>query len=146
MTASLRIQRLLVTALIVLPTAIATYAQQSGRFFQPGNLVVSRTVYDNNPNVIQVGTLLPPNCGKTMGGCSGPAVNDGTYPYVWNNALLDGSFGITSKITLDQMTTTGTLIDSLEVPSSAAGNADHLVTSFSSKSELGLQLSTDNKF
>ena len=55
--------------------------------FEPGNLVVSRAVYDNNPNIIQVGTMLPPNCEKTMGGCSGAAVADGTFPYVFNNAL-----------------------------------------------------------
>jgi hypothetical protein len=31
-------------------------------FFQPGNLVVSRVVYDNNANNVTVGMTLPPNC------------------------------------------------------------------------------------
>jgi hypothetical protein len=32
---------------------------------------------------------------------------DGSYPEVWNNALADGDFGITSKIFLDQLTLSG---------------------------------------
>jgi len=51
-------------------------------YFAPNNLVVSRSVYDNNPNNVTVGELLPPNCQATQGGCNGNAVNDGTYPYV----------------------------------------------------------------
>src|SRR5262249_23713982 len=66
-------------------------------FFTPGNLVVSRSVYDNNPGNVQVGQLLPPNCTTPPGGC-GSAIQDGTYPFVWNNDSVDGSFGITSKI------------------------------------------------
>jgi len=69
---------------------------------------------------------------------------------VWNNALADGNFGITSKILLDQMTPSGTLIDSLEVPNSSQNGVpptkDQLVTSFSSKSELALNLSTDGNY
>jgi hypothetical protein len=68
-------------------------------------------------------------------------------PYVWNNSLVDGSFGITSKIFLDQLTTSGTLLNSLEVPNSSQNGVpstkDQMVTSFSSKSELALNLSTD---
>ena len=30
--------------------------------FKPGNLLVSRSVYDNNPANFAVGTALPPNC------------------------------------------------------------------------------------
>src|ERR1700733_6792329 len=87
--------------------------------FFPGNLVVSRSVYDNNPGNVQVGQVLPPNCAS---GCTG-ATNDGTYPEVWNNDAADGSFGITSKIYLDQVSpVTGFLINSLEVPNSSQGN------------------------
>jgi hypothetical protein len=78
------------------------------------------------------------------------AVVDGTYPFVWNNAPVDGSFGITSKIFLDQISTTGTLINSLEVPNSSQNGVpptkDQMVTSFSSKSEMALNLSTDGRF
>src|SRR5215471_7221781 len=74
-------------------------------FFLPGNLVVSRSVYDNNPNNVSVGMTLPPNC-VSGNGCV-VAVTDGTSPTVWNNAPVDASFGITSKIFLDQITTSG---------------------------------------
>src|SRR6266478_5953576 len=91
------------TALVTVPAASA---QDGSDYFYPGNLMVSRSVYDNNPNNIQVGTILPPNCASTNGGCSAPsgAPYNGAYPFVWNNAAYDGSFGITSKIFLDQIT------------------------------------------
>ena len=37
---------------------------EASHFF-PGNLVVSRSVYDNNPANVKVGTILPPNCAAT---------------------------------------------------------------------------------
>ena len=117
-------------------------------FFLPGNLVVSRSVYDNDPNNVMVGMILPPNC-VPGNGCAKAVVN-GTYPYVWNNDAVDASFGITSKIFLDQITTTGALINSLEVPNSTQNGVpptkDQMVTSFSSKSEIALNLSTDGNY
>ena len=99
-----------VISVSVLFAAIPAVAQNSKTdrdrfFFWPGNLVVSRSVYDNNPNNVQVGTILPPNCASTQGGCSAAtgAPYNGTYPYVWNNDTYDASFGITSKIYLDQL-------------------------------------------
>jgi hypothetical protein len=121
-------------------------------FFWPGNLVVSRSVYDNNPNNVQVGQILPPNCAATTGGCgaSSGAPYNGAYPFVWNNDTYDGSFGITSKIYLDQMFPFGFVIGSLEVPNSSQhgikSSSDQMVTSFSSKSELALNLSTDGRY
>jgi hypothetical protein len=60
------------------------------------------------------------------------------------------SFGITSKIILDQITPTGTLVTSLEVPNSSQNGVpptkDQVVTSFSSKSELALNLSTGGNY
>jgi len=118
----------------------------------PGNLVVSRSVYDNNPANVTKGEILPPNCAATTGGCgaSTGAPNDGTYPFVWNNDLYDGSFGITSEIHLDQITPRGVWINSIDVPNSlehgVTSKKDQLVTSFSSKSEIALHLSTDRKF
>jgi hypothetical protein len=78
------------------------------------------------------------------------ATADGTYPTVWNNNLADGSFGVTAKIILDQLTPSGVLVNSLEVPNSSQNGVpptkDQMVTSFSSKSELALNLSTDHQF
>lgn len=118
--------------------------------FVPGFLVLSRSVYDNVSSNVQAGAILPPNCAKTTGGCGAAtgAPNDGTYPYVWNDDRYDGSFGITSRIFLDQITPAGGVVGTLEVPNSLnKGFAhDQLVTSFSSKSELGLHLSADGNY
>jgi hypothetical protein len=115
--------------------------------FRPGNLLVSRVVYDNNAdNVVAGVTVLPPGC---VSGCA-TAVAGGTYPQVFNNASVDGSFGVTSKILLDQLTRSGHLISSLEVPNSSQHHikptSDQMVGSFSSKSEVALNLSTDKRF
>ena len=129
----------------------AGHAQEADRATKlaPNNLVVSRSVYDNRAGNVKVGTFLPPNCATTLGGCAPlPAQYDGTYPYVFNNVLNDSSFGITSKIYLDQISIFGRRISSLEVPNSdekTLSSTAHLVTSFSSKSELALHLSTDGK-
>jgi hypothetical protein len=120
--------------------------------FSPGNLMLSRSVYNNDPANIAVGTQLPPNCAATAAGCpkkGGKATNDGSLPLVWNNNLADGSFGITSKIFLDQITPSGGFVNTLEVPNSAtpgvSSGDDQMVTSFSSKSEIALNLSTTGK-
>lgn len=137
---------------VVNPSPAAAQNNQSFNRFWPGNLVVSRSVYDNNPANVTVGEILPPGCGSTTAGCAPAtgATNNGTYPFVFNNDLYDSSFGITSRIFLDQITPTGQLINSLQVPNSLQNNVkskdDQLVTSFSSKSELALNLSTDGKY
>jgi hypothetical protein len=113
--------------------------------FRPGNLLLSRSVYDNNPANIAVGTQLPPNCAPAT--CV-TATADGSYPFIWDNSLVDGSFGITAKIVLDQLKPSGELVNSLEVPNSADGippTRDQMVTSFPSKSEIALNLSTDGR-
>ncbi len=123
-----------------------------GKVLSPGNLVVSRSVYDNQASNVQVGMVLPPNCTSTTGGCSAAtgAPFDGTYPNVWNNDAYDGSFGITSPIFLDQISIFGQPINSIEVPNSLmpgiGTKRNQLVTSFSSKSELALNLSSDNRY
>ncbi len=143
-------KHLTLVSMTILAGLTITSAQSIGPYFDPGNLVISRSVYDNDPNNVTVGQLLPPGCQMTQGGCAGNATNDGTYPYVWNNDLVDGSFGITSKILLDQFTVAGTLVNTLEIPNfkgtEGAPAADYLVTSFSSKSELGLNSSLDGRF
>jgi len=121
-------------------------------FFFPGNLVVSRSVYDNRAGNVTVGTILPPNCAATTGGCGAQsgAPSNGLYPFVWNNDTYDASFGITSKIFLDQITPFGWFINSIEVPNSSqhgvTSTSDQMVTSFPSKSEIALNLSTDGRF
>jgi hypothetical protein len=77
------------------------------------------------------------------------AVSSALYPLVFNNDTVDASFGITSKIVLDQLTLWGEPVSSLEVPNSSqrhvGTSSDQMVSSFSSKSEVALNLSTDKR-
>jgi hypothetical protein len=130
-------------------SATSAFSGSIGNFLPyPGSLVVSRSVYDNNPNNVTIGEQLPPSCAVSADCVT--AGYDGTYPTVFNNDIIDSSFGITSKIYLDQVLANGILVNSLEVPNSSqpwiTPSSDQLVTSFSSKSELALNLSLDKKY
>jgi hypothetical protein len=122
---------LAVAATIAYPTVPAAV-------FQPGNLVLVHSYYTGTASTITVGEQLPPNCQNATPPSCVSAVADGTYPYVFNNANVDGSFGITSPIYLDQITTGGALLNSMMIPASLG-----VTTSFSSKSELAINLSQD---
>ena len=106
----------------------------AAEMFVPGDLIVTRSVYMGTAATVTVGQTLP-------GG--GTAVADGTYPNVFNNAIPDPSFGVTSPIFLDQVTTSGALVSSLTVTAAAAAQGINVTTSFSSKSEMGIHLSTN---
>jgi uncharacterized protein (TIGR03437 family) len=117
--------------------------------FTPGNLVLSRSVYTGDRSTVVVGQALPPVCpasaeAASAGACTaGKASDSGAYAStagannIFNNNKIDGSFGVTSPIFLEQITPSGATVNSFTVPSNM------IVTSFSSKSELGLNLSTD---
>ncbi|MGZ4230574.1 MAG: hypothetical protein ACXVVQ_04015 [Solirubrobacteraceae bacterium] len=97
-------------------------------------LLVSGSRYreaDIQPGV----TVLPPGCTT---GCA-TATADGAYPYVFNNDLADPSFGVAAPIFLERITPSGSMLDRFKVPTR------ELVTSFSSKSELALNLSTSGR-
>src|ERR1700722_3463861 len=115
----------------------------------PGNLLLSRSVYENDPSLQAGVTELPAGC-TTACTPATAATAGGAYPEVWNNVLTDESFGVTSKILLDQLTPWGAPVSTLQVPNSAqhgiAPGADQMVTSFSSKSELALNLSTGGRY
>jgi hypothetical protein len=116
--------------------------------FAPNNLVVSRSVYAGTPSTVSIGEILPPVCGS-QATCAAAATNNGSYPAigssnnVWNNVAVDANFGVTSPIFLDQITPAGALVNTLSLPTNGP---DQIVTSFSSKSELGLNLSLDGKY
>lgn len=139
---NLPFRSLLVCAALV-GAGVSASAQNA---FTPGNLVVSRSVYQGTAATIALGQPLPPICPSTAvcnGGNGGPATATGAYPStsnsnnVWNNDNVDGSFGVTSPIFLDQITPGGSLVNTLAVPTTMVN------TSFSSKSELALNLSAD---
>jgi hypothetical protein len=138
--------------------------QHSNHFkFQPDSLVLSRSVYVGTASTITIGETLPRGCAGGPNGSSvvavplaaggttnvtitcGIASDNGEFPNnfdmhnVWNNSGSDGSFGVSSPILLDNLTTDGRLLGTLPIPS------DQIVTSFSSKSELALNRSIDGE-
>jgi hypothetical protein len=130
-------------ASIVLTGPLSVSASASDdAMFRPDHLLVSRSVYRGTASTVSIGQPPPPNCPSTAK-CAGPAIDDGSFPAngsannVWNNDTVDGSFGVTSPIFLDQMTPQGHVVSSMEV------DPRRIVTSFSSRSELALNLSTD---
>jgi hypothetical protein len=104
-----------------------------------GTLYVARSVYASKPSTIVVGQALPDTNGAK-------ATNDATYPTVFANDSVDPNFGITAPIELYAYKVinnakglrAGGVIGRVNVTTPTS-----VVTSFSSKSELGLQLSTD---
>jgi hypothetical protein len=131
--------------------------------FKPDSLVLSRSVYKGTADTVTIGETLPRGCAGgpngstvvavplTAGGTTnvtvtcGVASDNGEAPNlsdshnVWNNSGSDGSFGVSSPIFLDNLTTDGWLLGTLPIPS------EQIVTSFSSKSELALNRSIDGK-
>jgi hypothetical protein len=133
------------------------------RFFLD-TLVLSRSVYVGTASTVTIGETLPRGCAGGPNGSSvvqvptttpgtttsvtvpcGIASDNGEAPNlkdshnVWNNSTTDGSFGVSSPIFLDSLTTDGWPLGTLPIPS------DKMVTSFSSKSELALNRSIDGR-
>ena len=131
--------------------------------FAPNSLVLSRSVYVGDASTVTIGETLPRGCAggandstvvavpTTSNGTTdvtvpcGIASDNGEAPNlsdnhnVWNNAGSDASFGVTSPILLDNLSTDGKLFGTLPIPT------NQMVTSFSSKSELALNLSVDGR-
>src|SRR5581483_5516817 len=101
---------------VLFAAAAVAYGQTSGSGFTAGNLVVSRSVYMGDATTVVVGQKLPPVCPSTASCGKAVATDNGAYPSttstnnVWNNDKVDGSWGITSPIFLDQITPSGTLV------------------------------------
>src|ERR1700678_1412619 len=102
----------------------------------PGDLLVSTSYYKNDPNIVAGTTQLPPGC---AGANCVTAIANGNYPQVFNNVTVDPSFGVTSPFYLKQITPSGRPQGVIPVPTS------ELTTSFSSKSEDALNLSSDDR-
>ena len=100
------------------------------------SLVISSSTYDRHKGALSslmIGTTLPDSATATT-----TAVASNNYVTVWNNASVDASFGATSPITLSDVDAiNGRILHQRHVPEGA------VVTSFSSKSELGLHIAKD---
>src|ERR1035438_4937991 len=90
---------------------------QSFNGFTSGNIVVTRSVYTGTASTLAAGQPLPPVCPSTAKCGTAAASDNGAYPSnnsannVFKNNTLDGSFGVTSPIFLDQVSATGTLVE-----------------------------------
>ena len=69
----------------------ASAAKAGSGALTPGNLLVSESVFTKAPKIAAGKTQLPPGC--TGSNCV-TAIANGSYPAVFNNALVDGSFGV----------------------------------------------------
>ncbi|MBR7834455.1 hypothetical protein KDL01_14365 [Actinospica durhamensis] len=129
--------------------AVPGPSQQGFALLRPGNLLVATSVYQNGAPIVAGSTQLPPGCGSAAAPCV-TAVTGDQYPYVFNNDTIDASFGVASPITLKELTPSGRPLASLQVPNSSqygvSADANQMVTSFSSKSELALNLSTNGQY
>jgi hypothetical protein len=116
--------------------------------FTPGDLLVTTSVWTADADITAGTTQLPPNCATANPAyvTCGTAVAPGTYPLVFNNDASDGSFGVTQPIVLDEINpTSGRVVKTVTVPDNP-NNGDYLTTSFSSKSELAVNQSTDGQY
>src|ERR1700674_179974 len=104
-----------------------TPASADQQFLKHGSLVISSSSYDPTQGAVAslaVGTTLPDTATTTTAAVAGH-----NYVTVWNNASVDGSFGVTSAIQLTDIDlSNGRIFRSIQVPT------DQVVTSFSSKS------------
>src|ERR1700722_6542993 len=117
---ALRGAGLFAACLVMTGGATQISASGASTTLAPGNLLVATSIYQNDPNIVAGSTELPPGCStaKKADDPCGTAVEGGEYPQVFNNETIDGSFGVTSKIVLDQLTPSGTPVSTIEVPNS----------------------------
>jgi hypothetical protein len=115
-----------------------------------GDLIVSSSTYTDTG--FAAGTALPYNAsgnltgGSTLNTSTGSAfcATANCSTNVWNNDSVDANFGITAGIFLQDInTTTGNVDNTVNVTQLAANVDINLVTSFSSKSELAINLTPD---
>ncbi|GEM_PF-665071 len=121
--------------LISLPSMVMAISQDK--------LIVTSSFYQGTATPIVAGSTIL--AGKTAGSTV-TATADGSYLNVWNNNKTDGSFGITSPVFISFLDSEyGNLQQTINLSDIAARQGYKFVTSFSSKSELAVNLSTDGK-
>jgi hypothetical protein len=80
--------------------------------FTSVHLVLTRFVYSGTASTVIAGQALPPACPATAACGTAVATDNDAGPSttgtnnVWNNNKVDGSFGVTSPIFIDQLTPT----------------------------------------
>jgi hypothetical protein len=117
-----------------LALAVGANAARATDFIGGDTLLISTTTYQDVGEVANlvagVSQLPGANAGETS-----TAVSNGNLNTVWNNEVGDPSFGVTSAISLSDLN-----VNTAAVLASTTLNPIIVSTSFSSKSELGLNL------
>ena len=117
------------------------YRPLAARLLGHGNLVIGSSVYAGNAATIKVGQALP-----VAGGVA--AVADGAYPGVFANVQVDGNFGITAPLLLSGYNTFnfgGEIVVGRHLGTLDITRILGVSSSFSSKSELSLNVATDGQ-
>jgi hypothetical protein len=114
------------------------------------NLLVSTSYYGGSSATVTVGQKLAYQLYDASGNPVMPAptavtaIANGAYNNVFRNDTVDSSFGVTSGITLETFNTANNKqTGSYDITGTLAQQGLQLVTSFSSKSELALNVSLD---
>src|ERR1700761_3825111 len=117
-----------------LAVAVGANAARATDYIAGDSLLISTTTYQDAgevANLVAGASALPGN----KAGQTSTAVSNGNLNTVWNNEKGDPSFGVTSAISLSDLNAnTGAVLASTTI------NPNIVSTSFSSKSELGLNL------
>jgi hypothetical protein len=109
---------------------------EPGTLLVPGSLMISSSTYDRT-----VGAVASLAAGTKLAGsatATAAATTGNNYVTVWGNESVDSSFGVTSRVELTDIDPA-----SLNVLSKVVVPTDQVVTSFPSKSELGLHIGHD---
>ena len=133
------------SALLVASCSLLAIASTSGLahaeqpFLVPNALVISSSTYDRTQGAVASLTAGTTTLANTAT-ATVAAISGNNYVTVWSNESVDASFGVTSPIRLTAIEPhSGHVFGTLQVPT------DQVVTSFPSKSELGLHVSKDRQ-
>ena len=109
---------------------------EPGTLLAHNSLVISSSTYDRTHGAVASLAIGTPLAGSATATTAAVASNN--YVTVWSNEAVDASFGVTSPIQLTDIDATSHLVLSkVTVPS------NQVVTSFPSKSDVGLHITSD---
>ena len=114
--------------------ASTTIATPSMNPFTPamGHLVMSETDYTVPASRIVDSRTVLPGCTPAPATSTTPAVTckaiaDAGYPEVFNNDTVDGSFGITTPLSLQTLTTSGAELGSYTLPNDPSADRSDVI-------------------
>ena len=131
-------------SILVFSALAPAYADNEGNsgkgiVVSKNSVVVSSTTYDPTQGAVASLTAGVTALSGTKS-ATVPAASGNNYVTVWDNDKVDSSFGVTSAIQLTDINPgTGAVLHQIAVPS------DQVVTSFPSKSEVALNVTSDGK-